>query len=154
MTLADSQSPDSPISAAVAAVDSAAAAPPAVHVTPPAAPAMAKPQTHITVLPHAELCPQGAQFDARQGRKLVDALLEHGITIEHACEKVGACATCHVHLRAGAEAIAPADDEEEDQLDAAWGLDAQSRLSCCVKLKGPTLVVELPRYTKNHAREA
>jgi 2Fe-2S ferredoxin len=120
----------------------------------PAASPAARPQTRITVLPHTELCPQGAEFDARQGRKLVDALLDHGITIEHACEKVGACATCHVHLRAGAEAIAPADEEEEDQLDAAWGLDAQSRLACCVKLKGSTLTVELPRYTKNHAREA
>jgi 2Fe-2S ferredoxin len=109
--------------------------------------------TRITVLPHPELCPQGLDFEARPGRKLVDALLEHGIAIEHACEKVGACATCHVHLRAGAESVAPADDEEEDQLDDAWGLDAQSRLSCCVKVKGPALTVELPRYTKNHARE-
>lgn len=109
--------------------------------------------THITVLPHPDLCPHGLSFDARPGRKLVDALLEHGIAIEHACEKVGACATCHVHLRAGAEHVAPADDEEEDQLDDAWGLDAQSRLSCCVKVKGPALTVELPRYTKNHARE-
>jgi 2Fe-2S ferredoxin len=28
-----------------------------------------------------------------------------------------------------------------------------SRLSCCVRVKGAALVVELPRYTKNHARE-
>jgi 2Fe-2S ferredoxin len=154
MTIADSLSPDSTMPDAVAAADSVGTASTAVDVTMPSPSAAVRPQTRITVLPHADLCPQGAQFDARQGRKLVDALLEHGITIEHACEKVGACSTCHVHLRAGAEAITPADDEEEDQLDAAWGLDAQSRLACCVKLKGPTLVVELPRYTKNHAREA
>lgn len=114
----------------------------------------AKPVTLVRVLPHPQLCPDGVAFDARQGRKLVDELLEHGVAIEHACEKVGACATCHVHLREGAEHVAPADDEEEDQLDAAWGLDAQSRLACCVRVKGPALVVELPRYTKNHAREA
>jgi 2Fe-2S ferredoxin len=111
------------------------------------------PFTHIQVLPHADLCPNGIEFDARRNRKLVDELLAHGIAIEHACEKVGACATCHVHIRAGAEHLTPADDEEEDQLDDAWGLDADSRLSCCVKLKGSALVVELPRYTKNHARE-
>ena len=113
-----------------------------------------KPMTRITVQPHASLCPNGLVFEARQGRKLVDELLAHGIAIEHACEKVGACATCHVHLREGAEFVSPADDEEEDQLDDAWGLDGQSRLSCCVKVKGPALVVALPRYTKNHAREA
>ncbi len=63
-----------------------------------------------------------------------------------------ACATCHVHLRSGAEFVR-APDEEEDQLDAAWGLDAQSRLSCCVRVLGAELVVELPKFSRNHARE-
>ena len=112
-----------------------------------------KPLTQVKLLPHPDLCPQGIEFEARAGRKLVDALLEHGVAIEHACEKVGACATCHVHVRAGGDHLEPADDEEEDQLDAAWGLDGQSRLSCCIKVRGPALVIELPRYTKNHARE-
>lgn len=109
--------------------------------------------TVVTVLPHAALCPQGLRFEARSGRLLVDALLEQGVAIEHACEKVCACATCHVHIREGAAALAPADDEEEDQLDDAWGVDGQSRLACCVRLNGQPLTVELPRYTKNHARE-
>lgn len=109
--------------------------------------------TPVKVLPHPDLCPEGLVFEARQGRKLVDELLAHGIAIEHACEKVCACATCHVYVREGADSIAPADDEEEDQLDAAWGLEAQSRLSCCVMVKGTALTIELPRYTKNHARE-
>ena len=112
-----------------------------------------RPTTQVIVLPHPDLCPEGLIFQARQGRKLVDELLAGGIAIEHACEKVGACATCHVHVRSGAESLAPADDDEEDQLDDAWGLDAQSRLSCCVKVKGPALVIALPLYTKNHARE-
>jgi 2Fe-2S ferredoxin len=112
-----------------------------------------RPTTSVRVLPHEALCPEGLVFEARQGRSLIDELLVHGIALEHACEKVGACATCHVHVRAGAEHLAAANDEEEDQLDAAWGLDAQSRLSCCVRVAGPELVVELPRFTRNHARE-
>jgi 2Fe-2S ferredoxin len=114
---------------------------------------VAKPTTRVRVLPHPDLCPQGIQFEARQGRKLVDELLAHGITIEHACEKVCACATCHVYLRSGSEFVTAADEEEEDQLDDAWGVDAQSRLSCCVKVMGAELVVELPRFSRNHARE-
>ncbi len=110
--------------------------------------------TRIEVLPHAQLCPAGAVFEARRGRKLLDELLAHGIAVEHACEKVGACATCHVHLRAGAEALAPADEDEEDQLGEAWGVDAQSRLACCVRVRGERLVIELPRFTRNHARES
>ncbi|MBL8359627.1 MAG: 2Fe-2S iron-sulfur cluster binding domain-containing protein [Rubrivivax sp.] len=113
-----------------------------------------RPTTRIRVLPHPALCPDGLEFDARAGRELVDELLAHGVAIEHACEKVGACATCHVHVRDGAQGLAPPDDDEEDQLGDAWGLDAQSRLSCCVRVRGPSLVIELPRYTKNHAREA
>lgn len=113
----------------------------------------AKPPTPVRVLPHPELCPDGVSFEGRTGQKLVDALLAQGVAIEHACEKVCACATCHVHIREGLDALKPADDAEEDQLDDAWGLDAQSRLACCVKLNGAPLVVELPRYTKNHARE-
>jgi 2Fe-2S ferredoxin len=112
-----------------------------------------KPGTSVRVLPHPELCPDGLAFEARAGRKLVDELLAHGIAIEHACEKVCACSTCHVHLREGSSFVAPADEDEEDQLGDAWGLDAQSRLACCVKVAGPALVVELPRHTRNHARE-
>ncbi len=108
------------------------------------------PTTRITVLPHAELCPDGLSFDAAPGNTLVDELLMNGIEIEHACDRVCACATCHVHLRQGAEHVNPVDDDEDEQLSDAWGLDADSRLSCCVKVAGPELVVELPRYSKNH----
>ncbi len=109
--------------------------------------------TRSTVLPQPELCPQGLRFNARVGRILVDELLAQGIAIEHACEKVCACSTCHVHLRQGGALVAPADDDEEDALGSAWGLDAQSHLACCVKVAGVELLVELPRHTRNHARE-
>jgi 2Fe-2S ferredoxin len=112
------------------------------------------PGTPVQVLPHPQLCPEGLNFLARPGRKLVDELLRNGVKIEHACEKVCACSTCHVHLRAGADGVAPAADDEEDQLDGAWGVDAQSRLSCCVRVTATPLVVELPKFTRNHAREA
>lgn len=110
--------------------------------------------TRIRVLPHPELCPDGVEFDDRRGRTVLNALLAHGIAVEHACGKVGACATCHLHLRFGGEVLAPADDAEEDQLDLAWGVDAQSRLGCRVRVAGDALVVELPRHSRNLARES
>ncbi len=109
------------------------------------------PQVHV--LPHPDLCPEGRSFDARRGSTLCQGLLTAGIAIEHACEMVAACATCHVHVRDGGQLLAPPDDEENDQLDNAWGLDAQSRLACCVKLKDGDITVELPRHSRNHARE-
>lgn len=107
----------------------------------------------IQILPHPELCPQGRSLEAGRGASLCESLLESGIAIEHACEMVAACATCHVHVRAGGASLAPPDDEENDQLDHAWGLDAQSRLACCVKLRDADLIIELPRHTRNLARE-
>ncbi|MDE2479037.1 MAG: 2Fe-2S iron-sulfur cluster binding domain-containing protein, partial [Betaproteobacteria bacterium] len=53
----------------------------------------------ITVLPHQEYCPQGAKVEAERGTSICEALLEHGIPIEHACEMSCACTTCHVIVR-------------------------------------------------------
>lgn len=107
----------------------------------------------VTVLPHPQLCPEGLTFEGVSGKSLCDLLLRNGVAIEHACEKVAACATCHVLIRQGLESLAAASEQEEDQLDSAWGVEAQSRLSCCVKLGAADLVVELPRHSRNHARE-
>ena len=35
----------------------------------------------------------------------------------------------------------------------AWGLEATSRLSCQAVVGDEDLVVEIPKYTINHARE-
>lgn len=108
----------------------------------------------ITVHPHAALCPDGAAFETRSGGFLCDALLKNGIALEHACEKSCACSTCHVIVRVGYDALAPAGEDEEDQLDRAWGMQANSRLACQVVLRQHDLVIELPRYTVNRARES
>ena len=107
----------------------------------------------LTVLPHAELCPQGAEIEAIAGVSICDALLAHGIEIEHACEKSCACTTCHVVVRKGGESLAEAEENEEDMLDKAWGLEAQSRLSCQALVDSADLTIEIPKYTINHARE-
>ncbi len=107
----------------------------------------------LKVLPHAQLCPQGTEFEVGGGQTLCDALLAHGIAIEHACEKSCACTTCHVVVRRGGASLAEATESEEDMLDKAWGLEAQSRLSCQALVAGEDLTIEIPKYTINHARE-
>jgi len=108
----------------------------------------------IVVLPHVDLCPEGAVIDAQAGESVCDALLEHGIEIEHACEKSCACTTCHVIVREGFEALAPSEEEEDDLLDKAWGLEPTSRLSCQARVPSQVnLVIEIQRYSINHAKE-
>ena len=109
--------------------------------------------TTLIVLPHVELCPEGAVLEAEPGQTICDSLLANGIDIEHACEKSCACTTCHVIVREGFGSLNPAEDEEEDLLDKAWGLEPQSRLSCQAVVADTPLVVEIPRYTINMARE-
>ena len=45
------------------------------------------------------------------------------------------------------------DENEEDLLDRAWGLEPNSRLSCQAFVAQTDLVVEIPKYTINHAKE-
>jgi len=107
----------------------------------------------IRVLPGHVLCPQGAEIEARSGISICDALLENHIEIEHACEKQAACTTCHVIVRQGFDSLEPAEEKEEDMLDKAWGLEANSRLSCQAKVADADLTIELPKYTINYERE-
>lgn len=107
----------------------------------------------ITVLPHAEICPEGTSFAAQTGTRLCDALAQHGVEIEHACEKACVCTTCHVIVRRGFDKLRPASDDEEDQLGKAWGLEAHSRLSCQVTVGQADLEIEIPQYTVNLVSE-
>jgi 2Fe-2S ferredoxin len=109
--------------------------------------------TQVIVLPHEELCPEGAVLQVEPGRSLCDALLDAGIEIDHACEKSCACTTCHVILREGFDSLDEADEKEEDMLDKAWGLEPTSRLSCQALVRGTDLVVEIPKYSINMAKE-
>jgi len=109
--------------------------------------------TQLIVLPHAELCPEGAVIEAQQGATICDSLLANHIEIEHACEKSCACTTCHVVIREGYTSLDPAEEIEEDMLDKAWGLEPTSRLSCQTVVKDKPLVIEIPKYTINLAKE-
>jgi len=107
----------------------------------------------IIVLPNQELCPDGAVIQAESGVSICDALLENDIEIEHACEKSCACTTCHVIVREGFNSLEPSDELEDDMLDKAWGLEPNSRLSCQAVVGKSDLVVEIPKYTINLAKE-
>ena len=109
--------------------------------------------TQVIVLPHEELCPEGAVIEAAPGKSICDSLLDNGIDIEHACEKSCACTTCHVVIREGFDALEAAEEKEEDLLDKAWGLEPTSRLSCQARVNDTPLVIEIPKYTINMVSE-
>ena len=107
----------------------------------------------IIVLPHEDLCPEGAVLEASAGDTVLDVALKNGIGIEHACEKSCACTTCHIVIREGFDSLDESDELEDDMLDKAWGLEPESRLGCQARVTNEDLVVEIPKYTLNHASE-
>ncbi len=109
--------------------------------------------TRIIVLPHEELCPEGAVIEAEPGITICDAMLANDIEIEHACEKSCACTTCHVYVREGGESLNDPSECEDDMLDKAWGLEPDSRLSCQAVVDDDDLVIEIPKYTINMVSE-
>ncbi len=109
--------------------------------------------TKLTVLPHEALCPEGREIEANPGTSICDTLLANGIEIEHACGGSCACTTCHLIVREGYDSLPEPSEDEDDLLDRAWGLTPVSRLSCQAIVDDQKLVIEIPRYTINYAKE-
>ena len=109
--------------------------------------------TIIKILPHVELCPEGKEIHTLAGNTICEALLDNGINIEHACDMSCACTTCHVVVREGFASLNETEELEDDLLDRARGLEPNSRLSCQSVVAQQNLVIEIPRYTINHAKE-
>jgi len=109
--------------------------------------------TRLIILPHEEICPNGAVIEAEPGTTVCDAALANGIDIEHACEKSCACTTCHVYIREGFDSLDESTEEEDDLLDKAWGLEPDSRLSCQAVVGETEMVIEIPKYTINMVSE-
>ena len=107
----------------------------------------------ITFLPNEDVCPNGAVVESPKGTSICRAALDNGIPLEHACELSCACTTCHVYIIEGLESLTDATEDEDDYLDKAWGLQPNSRLSCQTVLDDIDIIVEIPKYTINHASE-
>merc|ERR1719445_2902950 len=80
--------------------------------------------------------------------------LRKGIDMEGACEASLACTTCHVYVESEDEhwdELPEATETEEDLLDMAPFLAANSRLGCQIILSPEIdgIVLRLPRATKN-----
>ena len=107
----------------------------------------------LQFLPNETICPDGATIEAQPQESILNAALRNNIPIENACEKSCACTTCHVIVRQGFNSLDDAEENEEDYLDKAWGLEAESRLSCQALVGEEDLQIEIPKYTINMVSE-
>ncbi|KAL1413330.1 mitochondrial matrix iron-sulfur protein [Vanrija albida] len=90
--------------------------------------------------------------EGNEGDDLLSLAHEHDVDLEGACERSVACSTCHVILEPEVfDKLPEADDEENDMLDLAFGLEDTSRLGCQVLLTRELdgMVAKLPAATRN-----
>jgi 2Fe-2S ferredoxin len=90
------------------------------------------------------------EVDAEIGATVMETALKGGVTsIVAECGGSCTCATCHVYVdEAWRDRIPPASAEEENQLDAAFDVRPNSRLSCQIKVTAALdgFTVRTPSY--------
>lgn len=66
---------------------------------------------------------------------LMEVLKGSDYPIEATCGGMALCATCHVHVLAGADTLPPLSDAELDMLDTLPDADSASRLACQLRIE-------------------
>lgn len=92
------------------------------------------------------------EVEAPVGLSVLEIAHKHGVDIEGACEGSLACSTCHVIVDDGwFGKLGTPNEDEEDMLDLAFGLEKTSRLGCQIVMSEllDGLVVRLPAGSRN-----
>lgn len=94
--------------------------------------------------------PDGIEAEVAVGTTIRDAAEGVHAQLGSACGGVCACSSCHVYVKEGLEAISPLELNEEDRLDGAFDVRANSRLGCQSRLlKDRQYVVEITRESRD-----
>jgi ferredoxin len=76
--------------------------------------------------------------------RILDALLCEQVDVLMACGGKGRCATCHVYVDKGHEALTPIDGREAHTLQRLSNFGQGSRLACQARVIGEGVEVRLP----------
>ena len=94
--------------------------------------------------------PDGVEIEVPVGTSILQASNMAHSQVGSACGGVCACSTCHVYVKEGLDELSDASDREEDILDKAFDVKANSRLGCQSKIQDAdaTIVVEISRESR------
>ncbi len=100
-------------------------------------------------LPSGEL----KTVEAQEGLSILEVAHQNRIPLEGACEGSLACSTCHVIVEEQSvyNSLKPAQEDEEDMLDLAFGLTKTSRLGCQILVNSSlnNVVFIIPKDNRN-----
>ncbi|HIK14922.1 MAG TPA: 2Fe-2S iron-sulfur cluster binding domain-containing protein [Leptolyngbyaceae cyanobacterium M33_DOE_097] len=75
---------------------------------------------------------------------ILSVLINKDLDVLKECGGRGMCATCHVYVKEGMEALSPINRREQRTLEVITTCKPNSRLACQAQVIGNGLVVELP----------
>jgi 2Fe-2S ferredoxin len=81
--------------------------------------------------------------DAKPGMTILEIAEECGARVGHACGGNLACSTCHIYVESGLDSLGEVEDKENDIMDKAFDVRAESRLGCQCKISNADVVVEI-----------
>lgn len=87
----------------------------------------------------------GRQVHVKTEANVLSVLLTEHVPVLMACGGRGLCATCHVYIERGADALSPRTKKEERTLALIAESDATSRLACRARVLRDGVVVRLPK---------
>jgi ferredoxin len=100
-------------------------------------------------MPKIRFEPDGIETEVPVGTTILEAARKAGAQVGSACGGVCACSTCHVYVKEGLGDLPPASEREEDIMDKAFDVQANSRLGCQSALAADrTYVVEITRESR------
>jgi ferredoxin len=82
--------------------------------------------------------------DIETNGNLLSILMEEDLNILKECGGRGMCATCHVYIQEGMNALSPIAKREQRTLEVITTCKPNSRLACQAKVIAEGVVVELP----------
>jgi len=82
-------------------------------------------------------------IEVKPGTTILDAAEECHARVGHACGGNLACSTCHVWVQEGIDSLPEVTDKENDIMDKAFGVSAESRLACQARIGTEDVVVEI-----------
>jgi len=101
-------------------------------------------------VPRVRFEPDGIEIEVPVGTSILEASNKAHSQVGSACGGVCACSTCHVYVKQGLDDLSEAKDREEDILDKAFDVKANSRLGCQSKIESEdaVIVVEISRESR------
>jgi ferredoxin len=88
--------------------------------------------------------PIAQETSVETNSNLLSVLLQKDLDVLKECGGRGMCATCHIYIKEGEEAVSPMNRREQRTLEVITSCKPNSRLACQARILGQGVVVELP----------